>query len=94
VHGNLYGTSHAEVQSVCDAGKVCVCEMDVQGVKQVHSSWQPEPKPFFLFIEPPSMKVLEERLDERGTGVDEGGAAIPPHPAPFDTRRIPMHDTK
>ena len=57
MHGNVYGTSRAAVQSVTDAGKVCVCEMDVQGVKQVSGGWQSEPKPYFLFIEPNKLPI-------------------------------------
>ena len=93
MHDNVSGTSRAAVQSVTDAGIVCVCKMDVQGVKQVSGGWQSEPKPYFLFIEPPSMEVLEERLRARGTDIDEGGAGIPPHPAALMCR-IPMYDSK
>eukprot|EP01052_Picozoa_sp_SAG31_P040996 SAG31_NODE_6092_length_2174_cov_26.087711_1_plen_336_part_00 len=67
VHGNFYGTSRQAVQSVCDTGKVCILDIDVQGVKSVNSAWRTEPKPLFLFIQPPSMQLLEDRLRGRGT---------------------------
>jgi len=33
--GNLYGTSFAAVQSVVSEGKICILDIEMQGVKQV-----------------------------------------------------------
>ena len=43
VHGNYYGTSKKSVSDVCDQGKVCILDIDVQGVKSVHGAWSSEP---------------------------------------------------
>uniref|UniRef100_A0A7S3UUW8 guanylate kinase n=1 Tax=Heterosigma akashiwo TaxID=2829 RepID=A0A7S3UUW8_HETAK len=68
VHGNLYGTSVAAVQSVSEEGKICILDIDVQGVQKVKASAL-EPK--YIFISPPSMEVLEERLRGRKTETEE-----------------------
>ena len=62
VHGNHYGTTHAAIKAVTDQGKVCVLDIDVQGVKQVSATWKTEPRPLFTFIQPTSMEALEDRL--------------------------------
>jgi guanylate kinase len=43
VHGNYYGTSKKSVSDVCDQGKVCILDIDVQGVKSVRDAWSTEP---------------------------------------------------
>ncbi|CAN0051251.1 unnamed protein product [Scytosiphon promiscuus] len=64
VHGNLYGTSFAAVSDVSTSGKVCLLDVDVQGVKAVKVS---SLTPKYVFIAPPSIEVLEKRLRDRGT---------------------------
>jgi guanylate kinase len=66
--GNMYGTSKAAVQDVLDAGKICILDIDVQGVKAVKKT---DLKPRFVFIKPPDMEVLEARLRARGTETEE-----------------------
>eukprot|EP00543_Licmophora_paradoxa_P014004 CAMPEP_0202457794 /NCGR_PEP_ID=MMETSP1360-20130828/14709_1 /ASSEMBLY_ACC=CAM_ASM_000848 /TAXON_ID=515479 /ORGANISM="Licmophora paradoxa, Strain CCMP2313" /LENGTH=386 /DNA_ID=CAMNT_0049077959 /DNA_START=18 /DNA_END=1178 /DNA_ORIENTATION=+ len=68
VHGNYYGTSIAAVESVQSKGKVCVLDIDVQGVKNVKKS---QLNPIYLFIAPPSVESLEVRLRGRGTEKEE-----------------------
>ncbi|KAJ9574352.1 hypothetical protein L9F63_026000, partial [Diploptera punctata] len=65
---NMYGTSKAAVQSVMSEGKVCVLDIEVQGVKQVK---QTDLNPLYVFIMPPSMEELERRLRDRGTETEE-----------------------
>ena len=43
VHGNYYGTSKKSVADVCEQGKVCILDIDIQGVKSVHEAWTSEP---------------------------------------------------
>jgi guanylate kinase len=62
VHANIYGTSTAAVKAVCDSGKICVLDIDVQGVKAVVSSGL---APKRVYIAPPSHDALEERLRSR-----------------------------
>lgn len=62
--GNLYGTSKKSVDTVTQEGKVCVLDIDVQGVKQIMKTTF---KPWFIFVEPPSLEELESRLRARNT---------------------------
>lgn len=68
VHGNYYGTSVDAVKSVQEQGKVCILDIDVQGVRNVKKS---SLKPYYIFIAPPSMEDLEARLRGRGTEKEE-----------------------
>jgi guanylate kinase len=68
IHGNMYGTSIRAVEAVAEQGKVCIMEIDVQGcesVKKTHLN------PRYVFIAPPSMEVLEQRLRGRGTETED-----------------------
>lgn len=68
VHGNYYGTSIAAVESVQKEGKICILDIDIQGVMKVKES---SLMPRYLFISPPSMEELEKRLRGRGTETEE-----------------------
>jgi len=70
VHGNLYGASIAAVEAVRDSGRICVLDIDVQGVRQIKEN-KTFPGAKFLFICPPSLKELEKRLRDRGTESEE-----------------------
>jgi guanylate kinase len=65
VHGNWYGTSAAAVARVCDAGRVCVLDIDMQGVRAVKEKTALHP--LCVFIAPPSVASLEARLRGRHT---------------------------
>ncbi|RHY23235.1 hypothetical protein DYB32_009267 [Aphanomyces invadans] len=65
VHGNGYGTSKKSVQDVQDAGKICVLDIDIQGVQQVKQA--KDLNVHYMFVAPPSMADLETRLRGRGT---------------------------
>jgi guanylate kinase len=65
---NAYGTTFAAVASIQDAGKTCVLDIEMEGVKQMHTSHLAAR---YLFIQPPSMEVLEARLRGRGTDKEE-----------------------
>lgn len=64
VHGHRYGTLRSEVDKNLAAGHSVVLEIDVQGALNVRKAY---PDCVLVFIEPPSMEVLEERLRGRGT---------------------------
>lgn len=66
--GHYYGTPKATVAEQLDAGKQIVLEIDVQGAFQVRDKM---PSAHLVFIEPPSLEVLEQRLRARGTETDE-----------------------
>ncbi|XP_063902199.1 guanylate kinase-like [Zophobas morio] len=62
--GNLYGTSKFAIESVISENKICLLDIDMVGVEKLKSlSFHP----FIIFIRPPSIKVLEERLRKRGS---------------------------
>jgi guanylate kinase len=67
VHGNLYGTSYESVQNVISSQRICILDIDVQGAKRVKEDSSLDMKPYFIFIAPPSMEILERRLRDRGT---------------------------
>merc|ERR1712157_168236 len=64
VHGNIYGTSIAAVRTVKESGKICILDIDVQGVRKVKESTL---DPHYIFIAPPSRDALESRLRRRGS---------------------------
>lgn len=64
VFGRWYGTSISYIQSRLDAGQHVIMDIDVQGAALISDSSVPFVK---IFIIPPSMKVLRERLTKRGT---------------------------
>ncbi|KAL4176026.1 hypothetical protein KRP22_000981 [Phytophthora ramorum] len=68
VHGNVYGTSKRAVQDVQEKGKICILDIDIQGVQQVKKSGI---RAKYLFIAPPSMDELEKRLRGRATETED-----------------------
>ena len=69
VHTNIYGTSHAAVEKVQKAGKICILDIDIQGVQQVKQSNLITCN--YVFVSPPSIEELESRLRGRGTETEE-----------------------
>lgn len=67
--GNMYGTSKAAINAVLSEGKVAILDIETQGVRQVKQSG--EYKPHFIFIKPPSIDSLRERLENRKTETPE-----------------------
>ncbi|MBY0572587.1 MAG: guanylate kinase [Undibacterium sp.] len=63
VHGNYYGTSRLLIQEAMRAGTDILLEIDWQGAQQVKKQF---PKVASIFILPPSIAALEERLNKRG----------------------------
>jgi len=68
VHTNFYGTSIAAVETVRSQGKVCILDIDIQGVQNVKKS---SLVCKYLFVAPPSVADLEARLRGRGTETEE-----------------------
>ncbi|MES2740045.1 MAG: guanylate kinase [Pseudomonadota bacterium] len=63
VHGNYYGTSRILVEQQMQAGTDILLEIDWQGARQVRKQF---PQTAGVFILPPSIAALEERLNKRG----------------------------
>jgi guanylate kinase len=76
VHTNYYGTSYDAVTKIQEQGKICVLDIDVQGVRNIkqrmaHPSSSSPLRCLYLFIAPPTMADLEKRLRGRATETDE-----------------------
>jgi len=67
--GNMYGTSKRAVRDVAEQNKICILDIDEQGVKNLKSIT--DISPLFCFIKPPSVEILAERLKSRGTETEE-----------------------
>lgn len=67
VHDDRYGTPRKTVEEHMAAGDQVILEIDVQGAFQVRKAM---PSAHLIFIEPPSLEVLEKRLRGRGTESD------------------------
>jgi guanylate kinase len=66
VFGHAYGTPERQVRERLDSGVDVVLVIDWQGARQVRQAW---PTAVSVFILPPSLQALEERL--RGRGQDD-----------------------
>jgi len=63
--GNFYGTLKSEIQRIWDEGKNVIFDVDVKGglnLKQYFGD-----KALAIFVKVPSIEVLKERLNDRGT---------------------------
>lgn len=66
--GNCYGTPKDKVREHLDAGANVILEIEVQGALQVKEKF---PDAQLIFVMPPSLEALEERLRGRGTESEE-----------------------
>jgi guanylate kinase len=64
VHGNWYGTPRDQVQSALAAGRDAILKIDVQGAHKVHQKVRDA---LLIFVVPPSLEALQERLVGRST---------------------------
>jgi guanylate kinase len=67
--GRYYGTLKSEVQRHWSAGKHILFDVDVEGGLRLKSILKEEI--LAVFVRPPSLKVLEERLRRRGTDSED-----------------------
>jgi len=68
VHGNYYGTSIDSVSQLLNKDKVVILEIDCQGAEIIKTRF---PLSRHIFVLPPSLKILEKRLRERGTDTED-----------------------
>ncbi|NEV61563.1 guanylate kinase [Thiorhodococcus minor] len=68
VFGNYYGTREADVRHCIASGRDLMLEIDWQGARQVRERF---PAAVGVFVLPPSVQVLEQRLRGRGTDSDD-----------------------
>lgn len=64
VYDNYYGTPKKFVEEMLAEGKDCILEIDPQGAQKVRGN---KPDGVLIFIAPPSMQELENRITNRGT---------------------------
>jgi guanylate kinase len=64
VHGEYYGTDAGPLQGWLQAACDVVLDIDVQGARQVRCRY---PQAHTIFVIPPSLEALRERLEKRGT---------------------------
>ena len=68
VHGNDYGTSRRTVERECAAGYDVLLEIDWQGAAQIRKV---KSDVVSIFVVPPSIRTLEERLRRRAQDSEE-----------------------
>lgn len=67
LYGDYYGTSKVWVETQRKLGKHVFLVIDTQGALQLMESLEAA----FIFLKPPSIEVLKERLIKRGTETEE-----------------------
>lgn len=65
----FYGTLKSQVDAQLERGENVVCDVDVLGGQNIKAYYGD--KALSLFIQPPSIEVLKQRLESRGTDVPE-----------------------
>jgi guanylate kinase len=88
VHGALYGTLRSEVEGALGGGRGVLLEIDVQGGIEIKRQL---PDSVLVFLLPPSMQVLEQRLRQRGTESEEKAAQRLAN-APAEIRQLSKYD--
>jgi guanylate kinase len=66
--GNYYGTPVDYVRETLDSGKDVFLEIEVKGARQVREKF---PEGLFIFLMPPSLNELKNRIVTRGTETDD-----------------------
>ena len=64
VHGHYYGTSATYIDDILARGEDLLLDIDVQGAAQLVAKY---PRAVTIFIMPPSVAILRQRLEKRGT---------------------------
>jgi len=69
VHGNRYGTTLSSVRMALDLGQNMLFDVDYQGAESLRSQFENEAR--LIYVLPPSLKILSDRLSSRGTESQE-----------------------
>lgn len=67
VHGNFYGTPRADIEKWIEAGVDVILDIDVQGARRLRGVFDAA---VFIFVVPPSIEILEQRLRDRKSEQD------------------------
>lgn len=65
VHDKFYGTPEYQIYEAWEKGKIVIMDVDVQGAKTFKSKF---PQALTVFIHPPSIDVLRQRVSARDGG--------------------------
>jgi len=68
VHGALYGTSGMRIEESLNKGIDVLLDIDTQGAAQIRRAYQ---EGVYIFIVPPAMQILKQRLEQRMTDSEE-----------------------
>ncbi|WZY01136.1 guanylate kinase [Bacillus sp. FSL W7-1360] len=66
--GNYYGTPRSYVEQTLDSGQDIILEIEVQGARKVREAF---PEGVFIFLAPPSLQELRNRIVNRGTETED-----------------------
>lgn len=67
--GTFYGTLRSEIERIWNEGKHVIFDIDVEGGLRLKRKY--EEYALAIFVQPPSLEVLKERLGGRGTDSEE-----------------------
>jgi guanylate kinase len=67
--GTFYGTLRSEIERIWSEGKHVIFDIDVEGGLRLKRKYEEEA--LAIFVQPPSLEVLKERLTGRGTDSSE-----------------------
>ncbi len=67
VHGNFYGTPRADIEKWIETGVDVILDIDVQGARRLRGVFDDA---VFIFVVPPSLEILEQRLRDRKSEQD------------------------
>ena len=67
--GTFYGTLRTEIERIWNEGKTVIFDIDVEG--GLHLKRKYEDQALAIFVQPPSLEVLKQRLTGRGTDSEE-----------------------
>ncbi len=64
---DAYGTSRSHIQQLFEEGKDVILNVDVEGAKHIQQQALVNSSVVYIFFSPSSLKILEDRLEKRGT---------------------------
>lgn len=65
VHDNFYGTPYYQIEEAWNEGRVIIMDVDIQGAETFKAKF---PQALTIFIKPPSLDALRQRLAKRDQG--------------------------
>lgn len=68
-NGTFYGTLRSEIERIWSEGKHVIFDIDVEGGLRLKRKYEDDA--LAIFVQPPSLEVLKERLTGRGTDSQE-----------------------